>query len=290
MFASLAIAGRYVLPYVPAGVLVCVRVFGAAAALGLINAAIRGRWVRDRGDLLRIAVLGWLGISANQTLFLFGLQRTTAINATILVTTVPVFTVLGSVLTRREPPSPLKFAGIAVAGAGAVYLIGPDRISLAPDAALGNALIVLGMVCYAAYFIYSKAVLVRYGSLTVSFYAMLFAAAGVLPFGLVSASGLAWAAIPGRAWAWVAYIVLFPTLLSYLINLWALRRVSSNLVAVYTYLQPLVAAAVAPLVLAGERVTSRTAVGGAAVFLGLGLVIVAERRQRQEIPMEPLPE
>jgi drug/metabolite transporter (DMT)-like permease len=106
-------------------------------------------------------VLGWLGITANQTLFLYGLRHTTAINATILVSTVPVFTVLGSVLAGREPASALKFAGIGLAGLGAVYLIGPDRISLAPDVALGNALVVLGMVCYAAYFIMSKPILTR---------------------------------------------------------------------------------------------------------------------------------
>src|ERR671916_764122 len=122
----------------------------------------------------------------NQSLFLYGLEHTSAINATILVTTVPVFTVLGSVLTRREPASFLKFAGIALAGIGAVYLIGPDRISLTPDVALGNALIVAGMVCYAAYFLYSKSILRRYGSITVSFYVMFFASFGVLPFGLGS--------------------------------------------------------------------------------------------------------
>ncbi|HEY3011373.1 MAG TPA: DMT family transporter, partial [Gemmatimonadales bacterium] len=152
LFASLAIAGRFVLPHFPAGPLVCFRVLGATAVLLLVNAGT-GRWIRDPGDLLRLAVLGMLGIAANQTLFLYGLQHTTAINATILVTTVPVFTVLGSVLTGREPASALKFAGVVLAGIGAVYLIGPDRISLAPDVALGNAFIVLGMICYAAYFL-----------------------------------------------------------------------------------------------------------------------------------------
>lgn len=186
LFASLAIAGRFVLPHFPAGALVTVRVLGAMLVLLALNAVIGGRWVTDRRDLLRLAALGMLGIAANQTLFLYGLRHTTAINATILVTTVPVFTVLGSVLTGREPPSLLKFAGIALAGVGAIYLIGPDRISLAPDVALGNALIVLGMVCYAAYFLYSRSVLGRYGSVTVSFYVMLFAAFGVLPFGVAA--------------------------------------------------------------------------------------------------------
>jgi drug/metabolite transporter (DMT)-like permease len=285
MFASLAIAGRYVLPHVPAGLLVCLRVVGAAIVLGLVNAAVGGGWVRDRRDLRRIAVLGWLGISANQTLFLYGLRHTTAINATILVSSVPVFTVLGSVLAGREPASALKFAGIGLAGLGAVYLIGPDRISLAPDVALGNALIVLGMVCYAAYFILSKPILTRYGSLTVSFYAMAFAAIGVLPFGLGSIAHTDWVGISAPVWWWVAYIVVFPTILTYLLNLWALRRASSNLVAVYIYLQPLFAALVAPLVLPGESVTPRAALAGLAIFAGLALVITAERRQQREIPM-----
>jgi drug/metabolite transporter (DMT)-like permease len=290
LFASLAIAGRFVLPHFPAGALVCFRVLGAAAVLFLVNAAVGGSWIRDPRDLLRLAVLGMLGIAANQTLFLYGLQYTTAINATILVTTVPVFTVLGSVLTGREPASALKFAGIVLAGLGTVYLIGPDRISLAPDVALGNALIVLGMVCYAAYFLYSRSVVGRYGPVTVSFYVMLFASLGVLPFGLTALHQMRLSEISAPVWVWVGYIVVFPTIVTYLLNIWALQRVSSNVVAVYIYLQPLFAAAVAPLVLSGEHLTARAALAGLAIFAGLGAVILAEFRQHREIPVEPVGE
>lgn len=290
LFASLAIAGRFVLPHFPAGALVTVRVLGATVVLLALHVLTGGRWVRDGRDLFQLAMLGMLGIAANQTLFLYGLRHTTAINATILVTTVPVFTVLGSVLTGREPPSALKFAGIALAGIGAVYLIGPDRISLAPDVALGNALIVLGMVCYAAYFLYSKSILRRYGSITVSFYVMFFASFGVLPFGLVAVRDMSLQGIGGAVWWWVAYIVVFPTILTYLLNLWALKRVSSNMVAVYIYLQPIFAAAVAPLVLSGERLTARAAAAGLAIFTGLGMVILAELRQQREIPVEAVGE
>ena len=278
------------LPHFPAGALVCFRVLGATAVLFVVNLATGGEWVRDRRDLLRLAVLGMLGIAANQTLFLYGLRHTTAINATILVTTVPVFTVLGSVLTGREPASALKFVGIGLAALGTVYLIGPDRISLAPDVALGNALIVFGMVCYAAYFLYSGSVVGRYGPITVSFYVMLFATFGVLPFGLIAMRSMQLSSISGTVWLWVGYIVIFPTILTYLLNIWALQRVSSNLVAVYIYLQPLVAAAVAPLVLPGERLTVRAAAAGLTIFVGLGLVILAELRQQREIPAEPVGE
>ena len=285
LFASLAIAGRLVLPHFPPGALVTVRVFGATLVLLALNVVTRGDWVRDRRDLLQLAVLGMLGIAANQTLFLYGLRHTTAINATILVSTVPVFTVLGSVLTGREPASFLKFAGIALAGIGAVYLIGPDRISLAPDVALGNALIVVGMVCYAAYFLYSKSILKRYGSVTVSFYVMFFANFGVLPFGIGAVQEMSLKDVSGNVWIWVAYIVVFPTIVTYLLNLWALKRASSNLVAVYIYLQPIFAAAVAPLVLTGEHLALRTVIAALSIFAGLGLVILAELRQQREIPV-----
>jgi drug/metabolite transporter (DMT)-like permease len=58
---------------------------------------------------------------------------------------------------------------------------------------------------------------------------------------------------------------------------------------VYIYLQPLFTALVAPAVLAGERVTARAAIAGAAIFLGLALVIYGETRQQREVPVESMP-
>jgi len=286
LFAGLAIAGRYVLPHVPAGVLVTMRVIGAAAVLLSWNALRGGPWVKERRDLLWLAGLGFLGIAANQSLFLFGLKHSTAINATILVTTVPVFTVLGSVLIGREPPSALKFAGIGLAAAGAIWLIGPDRLSFARDVAFGNLLIVIGMVCYATYFLYSKPILARHDSITVSAYVMAFAILGVLPLGLMGWSRFDAGAVSPSVWGWVAFIVVGPTIFTYLLNIWALRRASSNMVAVYIYLQPLLTATVAPLVLQGEALTPRAVAAGLLIFTGLAVVIWAERRQRLDMPPE----
>jgi drug/metabolite transporter (DMT)-like permease len=290
LFASLAVAGRIVLPRFPPGALVCLRVFGASAVLLIVNAVTGGSWVTDRRDLSRLAVLGLLGIAGNQTLFLFGLRYTTAVNATILVTTVPVFTVLGSVLLGREPASPVKFAGLVLAAFGTVYLIGPDRISLAPSVALGNSFIVVGMMCYAAYLIYAKAVVGRYGPITVSLYVMLFATVAVLPFGLAGLRSIQVSNLDGSLWWWVAYIVVFPTIVTYLLYTWALQRVSSNTVAVYIYLQPLFAAALAPLLLTGEAITTRGVLAGLTIFAGMALVLSAERRQQRQIPLEPVGE
>lgn len=273
-FASLAIIGRLVLPEVGAARLVSIRILGAAAALIAVQLLRRGPWIRDRRTLLRLAVSGLLGVTLNQSLFLYGLAHSTAVNATILVTTVPVFTVLGSLLLGLERPSPGKLAGIGLAAAGAIYLVGPDRLSFAPGVALGNLAILLGMICYAGYFLVSKPLLVRHDPVTVGTYVMIFASFGVSPLAFPA---LATPIEASRTTWWLtAYIVLGPTVAAYFLNLWALRRTSSNTVAAFVYLQPFFASIASPFVLPGEELTARTIAAGLAIFLGLGLVLRAE--------------
>jgi drug/metabolite transporter (DMT)-like permease len=283
LMASLAIVGKLVMRDIPPGVLILARVGGAATVLAVAHRALRLQPVRDRDDLRSLALMGLLGVAANQSLFLLGLRHTTAINATILVTTVPVFTVLGSLLFRREAPSTAKILGILLAGSAAVYLIGPDRVSLAPGLALGNAMIVVAMMAYAAYLVHVRRMLDRYPAVTVSYYVMLFGALGVLPVGLYGLHSLG--PVQASSWLLVGYIVLFPTILAYFLNIWALKRASSNLVAGFTYLQPVFTAAVAPLLLEGERVTPRAAIAALGIFAGLALVIWGERRERREVPV-----
>jgi len=286
-FASLAIIGRFVLPVVPPAALVTFRIFGAAAALLLVNLMRGGPWISDRRALLRAAFAGWLGVTANQSLYLFGLQHSTAVNATILVTTAPVLTVLGSLLLGLERPSALKLAGIGLAGLGALYLVDPARLSFSSGVALGNLLILLGMACYAAYFLVSKPLVARYDSITASTYVMLFAALGVLPLGVPALIGADFHAVNATIWWLVAYVVIGPTIGAYFLNMWALRRASSNTVATFMYLQPLFAAVVAPLVLPGESLTVRTIAAGLTIFAGLGMVLRSEQQQRQAVALEP---
>jgi drug/metabolite transporter (DMT)-like permease len=198
-----------------------------------------------------------------------------------------VFTVLGSLLLGMERPSPLKLGGIGLAAVGAIYLVGPDRFSLAPGAALGNLLILIGMVCNAGYFLLFKPIVARHDTITLATYVMVFAAAGSLPIGIPAALSTDLHTVPAGIWLLVVYIVVFPTIGTYFLNLWALQRASSNTVASFIYLQPLFTALASPIFLPEERMGERTLVAGAAIFAGLGLVIRAERAQRVEVPVGP---
>lgn len=151
-------------------------------------------------------------------------------------------------------------------------------------------MIVIGMMCQAWHFIASRSVLARYDSLTVSAYVMGFAIAGVLPVGVAGLRRADLGAIDAAIWGWVAYIVVFPTILTYFLNIWALRRASHNVVAVYIYIQPVVTAFVAPLLLQGEVLTRRAVLAASAIFAGVAMVLCAEHRQQREVPLEALGE
>jgi drug/metabolite transporter (DMT)-like permease len=79
------------------------------------------------------------------------------------------------------------------------------------------------------------------------------------------------------SWALVLYVVLVATVFTYLANAWALRFARPSLVATYIFLQPIVAACLAWLVL-DEQPSARLAAAGLLVALGVGLVVRAQER------------
>ena len=281
IYASGVIVGKFMLPIVPASVIVTMRMIVATAAFFAAHRIIGGKAPRNPEDWVKFALLGILGGAGNQFLILLGLTRTTAINAAILIPMIPIFTVIFGWLLKRDRPSPLKWLGVAVAALGTVYLIGPDRVSMGSGVALGNLLVLAGMAFNALAFLLSKEMLERYAPVTVAFCLTVAGLIGILPFGLGAVDSVNQGALTPRLWLWLAYMVVFPTTVTYFLNLWSLRRASPTLVTSFIYLQPLFTTAVAPLVLEGEELTTRIALSGGAIFLGVGVVIYAEWRRRK---------
>jgi drug/metabolite transporter (DMT)-like permease len=280
IYASGVIVGKFMLPIVPASVIVTLRMIVATLAFFAAHRIIGGKAPRNTEDWVKFALLGILGGAGNQFLILLGLTRTTAINAAILIPMIPIFTVIFGWLLRRDRPTPLKWLGVAVAAVGTVYLIGPDRVSMGSGVALGNLLVLAGMAFNALAFLLSKEMLERYAPVTVAFCLTLAGLIGILPFGIGAVESVNQEALTSRLWLWLAYMVVFPTTVTYFLNLWSLRRASPTLVTSFIYLQPLFTTAVAPLVLEGEELTTRIGLSGAAIFLGVGVVIFAEWRRR----------
>ena len=276
-FASLTVVAKFVLPSIsPAGI-VFFRVTGSALAFGLIHRLFVRERVTDRRDLATLAGLALLGVVMNQLLFLEGVKRTTAINTNILVTTMPAFTLAIALVLGRERATWPKIGGIILAAAGAVFLIGPDRIRLDPTTAFGNALVACNTASYGAYLVLSKRMLERYHPLTVVTHVFLFGAVIITPIGLVALRHVDLADVPARALMGLGYIVLCSSVFAYYLSIWALQHTASSLVAMYVYLQPVMTVMAAPAIL-GEHLTFRAGVAALVIFGGLALATWGEQR------------
>lgn len=269
-FASLSVVGRIVLHDVPPMAFAMLRLLGAGLAFALVSPRTFLAASVTTRDRLAIAGCAALGIFGNQALFLSGLARTTATNATVLVATIPVFTAIASMMLRREPVRARVLAGIGVAFAGIVYLVGYDAIDLGGAHLVGDLLVTANAVAYSFYLVLVRDYTAKYGGLAVVTWGFFCGALFSLPLGVPQLAGAA-AAVPAATWGWVLYVVLVPTIFTYLANAWALRFATSSTVAIWIFIQPTIAAVLAWRYL-GEQPSARLVVAAVLVIVGITIV------------------
>jgi drug/metabolite transporter (DMT)-like permease len=289
IFGSWPIAAKIALRALPSTGLVAFRIAGAGLAFLILQGVVGRVPIRDKQDYARIFLYSLLGVILNQLLFVKGLSMTTVINATLLGTTIPVFALLISILLGYDSFSLRRALGTLLAAAGVVYLVDPARASFSGETTLGNLLLVLNSICYGAYIAISKEVIKRYGALTVITWVFIFGSIVTVPIGALTTSREMVTGASVQVWLAVLYIILVPTVGAYYLNAWALARVAPSTVAVYIYLQPLIAFLLAPWIL-HESWTNRTWIATGLIFAGVAIVTRRSRREAVEEEVSEQPE
>jgi drug/metabolite transporter (DMT)-like permease len=270
LFATLSVVAKPVFHEMAPWGFTAIRACAAAVVLWAIAFA-RGKWRVPPRDLARIAGLAALGIAANQLVFIEGLSRTTATMALVLGTIIPVFTVAMAIVVGAERARAAALAGVGLGLCGALVVIGPTaghRSEL-----IGDLLIITSSCAYSMYLVLGRGVLQRVDSMVFTTWVLTFGALMILPFGASAAISAA-PQVSWETWARIAWIVAGATVGTYTLNSWALGRAPASLVAIYVYVQPIVGAALAAVML-GETVSLTTVAGG--VLIAAGIAVVARR-------------
>lgn len=288
IFGTWPIVGKIVLRVLPSTGLVAFRVVGATLAFLALRRATTGHLaIKNKSDYAHLALYSLLGVVLNQFLFVKGLELSTAINAALLGTTIPIFTLLVSVILGYERGSWRVAVGLILAAGGVIYLINPAQANFSRATSLGNLILLFNSMAYGAYIAISQDMIRRYGALTVITWIFIFGSIVTLPIGGYQLAKIPLASIPFKVWIAMLYIILIPTVAAYYLNAWALGRVAPSVVAIYIYLQPLIAFAVAPLILA-ERLSSRTWLAAGLIFAGVATVTIRSRsRVIEEVSERP---
>ena len=271
VYATSYVAVRITLGHVPPATLGFLRcLIGALVLLPLVG---RGALGGGRGDRGRIAAMGIIGFGAAFALSHWGLERSTAANAALLIIVEPITIIVLAPFLLRERLGRREATGAAVALAGTVLVVTDGIPGLSASVAphwRGDVLLMAAGLAYAGYSLIGRDVLRRLPAGPVTALSIGWGAAALAPL-----AAMEWAAGLRPVWTGAAvmgtlYLAIVISALAYLAWNWALERVPAPRAAVFLNVQP-IAGALLGVVLLGDPVSAFTLVGGALIVGGLSL-------------------
>ncbi len=223
-------------------------------------------------DFARIFMAAIFGIALNMLPFFKGLSMTTPISASVIMVTTPIMVLTLATIFLKEKATKKKVLGILIGLLGAILLIVYGRdIGTASNANLGNLLIFVNATSYAMYLIIIKNLTKKFHPLTLAKWLYLFGLILVIPFGIQEFNEIEWRILPNSAIYKIGFIVLFTTVLSYMFNLIAIKRLKPTTLSIFIYLQPVIASLYALLV-GSDSINMIKILATVLIFCGVYLV------------------
>ena len=230
----------------------------------------------DRREFRTLSALGILFILSSLTLYLSFRLMPAGVASTILFT-YPVMTAVIMALFFRERIRLGTVAAIALSLVGVVLLYWGD-----PSGTLnlwGVVLVLVSALTYALYIIVVDKSPLSMSSFKINFYVLLYCAAGMAFFALVSGQGLMLPPTP-RAWLWVSWLAIVPAIMALVMMVYAAKYIGSTPTAILGALEPATAVLIGVFVF-GEPFTILLAAGIVLILGAVTLVVTAKSNKAQ---------
>lgn len=264
-YLFIKVAGAEIPPFT----LVAVRIGLAAMLLGALVAARRIRLPRDGRSWRILMFLGVFNQAVPFVLITWGEHVVASGVTSILIATVPLWTVVFARAIGDEVLSVEKAAGVIVGLAGVAVLIGPDVRDLACGVTVGAAAILVASASYGASLNAARRGALRLEPLAIAVGQMIVGFAVAAPLALAERP---WTLRPSAvAMGSLVSLSVLGSAVAYVIFFSLLRRLAASQVSVVTYVSP-ATSVILGTVLLHEAVGGRTLAGVALVALGVALV------------------
>ena len=228
----------------------------------------------ERGDILPLIMASLLVIGLNQVLIILGMSYASPVDAAVVCSLTPIFTLVFGAVLMSFGFTWVKAVGVAIGLGGALMFVfagDADSSINVSNPLLGNTLCLLAQVCGALYLVCFGKLISKYSILTLMKWMFLISAIGILPLTIGDMLSVEWAKLSLSGYFDFAFILLFGTCLAYMLIPVAQRRVDPTVIAMYNYLQPIVAVVFS--VLAGLAVLNgKNVIATLLVFVGVWLV------------------
>lgn len=219
-----------------------------------------------------ILLLGFTGVLVFNLCFMYGLARVPASRGALIQALNPAFILLAAAAWFHEPLTRSKVAGVLVALAGVIIVLGRgDPLHLFQGGIGAGEIILFGCpISWAIYTLGARHLVPRLSPLAVTTYAAIVGTpmlAAVAAFdGSIAPPSASW-----QAWSAVAFTGICGTAISFVWFYQGVRAIGPARASVFINLVPVFAIALG-VVLLGEPLEASTLIGGAIVIAGVLLL------------------
>ena len=228
----------------------------------------------ERRDIVPLIIASLLVIGLNQVLIIVGMSLTSPVDASVVCSLTPIFTLIFGAILMGIAFTWSKALGVTIGLAGALIFVftgQADAETCVTNPVLGDVACLMAQVFGALYLVCFTKLISKYSLITLMKWMFLISGIAVLPFSLPDMLAVDWSQVIIMEYIDLTFIILFGTCLAYMLIPVAQRRVEPTVIAMYNYLQPVVAVVFS--VIAGLATFSITnAIATAMVFVGVWIV------------------
>lgn len=235
----------------------------------ILPVLLKGRKLRSLLPLVPISLLGTINIVA----FILGIKTTTATIAQLLYAGVPLLTALIMFTFLKERLNFRKAFGISIGFLGVTFVvllpIFEKGTKFSGDL-LGNLLVTTGVIAWSFYSVFSKNKLKSFSPFVMTSAFILVTCFVLFPFFIIefSANSSWWRNITISSILSLVYVGTISTIITYLLNQYAIKHGGSIFASMQFYLIP-ISAYIFAFLLLGEELTTGLVIGGVLALLGV---------------------
>lgn len=227
----------------------------------------------NKNEIITFSILGLLGVTLVQAIQVYALKFTSAINSSILINFNVPFIAIFAMIFLGEALNKKTAFGILVSFIGAVIIVVNGSLSGFQKINIGDILIVLTGVFWAAYSVAGKKTMEQRTPLSMTSFSFLFGTIFLFPMALFESGFSFIGGVTILGLGSVLYLSLLCSVYAYICWNRSMKCEKASNVAMFLYFVPVVTAIMAWFLL-GEVITIFTVIGGILVIFG---VYLAER-------------
>lgn len=239
--------------------------------------------IPERRHWSRIVFLGLLANVVYQLLFIYGVDRTLAGNAGLVLATTPVWTLILASSWGLERHGSLVWAGVMATLGGMLLVVlgGSSGLGFGEAQLVGDLLLVLAAIAWAAYTVGTQNLTREYGALAVTSWTLWVGTVALLALGAPSLWSMDWSSISRFGWFGVVYSGVLAIAVAYLIWNHGLEHIGGPRTAAFANLVPVVALVTAALWL-GEDPGPTQIAGVIVIIAGVWIARAAGTKEAAE--------